>query len=381
MKRSIETAALKDKLEILKAKWLRGMMLGGMMLGGVGTAGGTITFKTTESRKDTLWQAVVAADPTKNKEYLNWMVRELTYANGWNWRSQKRYLEDLLVLQEELKEFDNLKKRNRLRPAHRDILKLDGPRGLYELLEEYRSKEFELNAKEVEKKLFNDKDATLVYDGPEWKIVIPHTVEASMFFGRNTRWCTAAKKNNMFNVYAKDGPLYIILEKKANKRWQLHLESDQLMDAMDDPIEDPENLRYTNQGLYKVIREHIKLTNARIDTIFKRVRTPVVLFSIFDVPLQYIKRLISTGPIKAFKIIDIAAIDEKLLAFGINVAFKRGWYSSKTLIDHNYRVAHLQNSIAAFKEIFTARDPRLLPILEKVGNAALAKLEKQKPEK
>jgi hypothetical protein len=55
---------------------------------------------------------------------------------------------------------------------------------------------------------------------------------ASCFFGRNTRWCTTSrdKNDNMFNAYAKDGPLFVILDKQSNKRWQFHFDLGQSME-------------------------------------------------------------------------------------------------------------------------------------------------------
>ena len=48
--------------------------------------------------------------------------------------------------------------------------------------------------------------------------------EASRFIGINTKWCTAAKKNNLFDIYNKKGPLYIVLLKKENNRYQFHFQ-------------------------------------------------------------------------------------------------------------------------------------------------------------
>ncbi len=81
---------------------------------------------------------------------------------------------------------------------------------------------------------FDNNEATLFHDGDGIKVVIPHTVEASKFFGRGTRWCTAAENNNMFNSY-RSGPLYIIIFRGSADRWQFYMtESDvQMMDADD----------------------------------------------------------------------------------------------------------------------------------------------------
>lgn len=78
---------------------------------------------------------------------------------------------------------------------------------------------------------------TILADTPKMKVVIPRTKEAAIFFGRNTRWCTSAKENNQFSYYNEEGPLYIVLDKASNRRWQLHFHSQQYMDEKDNPIE------------------------------------------------------------------------------------------------------------------------------------------------
>ena len=81
-------------------------------------------------------------------------------------------------------------------------------------------------------------EAVLVHDDADVKIVIPKDMGASCFFGKNTRWCTAArdKNDNLFYDYSSRGPLYIILFKRENKRWQFHFEDCQFMNERDEPL-------------------------------------------------------------------------------------------------------------------------------------------------
>ncbi|RYF20647.1 MAG: hypothetical protein EOO77_07610, partial [Oxalobacteraceae bacterium] len=81
------------------------------------------------------------------------------------------------------------------------------------------------------------KETTVLYNDDQYRIVHPHTERAAVFFGKNTRWCTAAKNSNQFKHYDTDGPLYIILDKKNNRRWQFHFESNQFMDELDRQID------------------------------------------------------------------------------------------------------------------------------------------------
>lgn len=84
--------------------------------------------------------------------------------------------------------------------------------------------------------LIEDGSATLFYNDDDIKIIIPHTQVAACYFGRNTRWCTAANTGNMFESYNRQGRLYIILFKKENVRWQFHFETAQYMDEADRQI-------------------------------------------------------------------------------------------------------------------------------------------------
>ena len=47
-------------------------------------------------------------------------------------------------------------------------------------------------------------ETTVIYDGPEGKVVMPHTQESSIHWGAQTKWCIAAEKShNRFEHYNK----------------------------------------------------------------------------------------------------------------------------------------------------------------------------------
>ena len=80
--------------------------------------------------------------------------------------------------------------------------------------------------------------AKKVYEDEYWTVIIPETMEAAQLYGANTKWCTAAENNNMFNYYNEEGPLYIIISKSTGTKFQFHFQSEQYMDAEDEPISD-----------------------------------------------------------------------------------------------------------------------------------------------
>jgi hypothetical protein len=83
-------------------------------------------------------------------------------------------------------------------------------------------------------------DFTLHGENEHWKVVQPHTKEASCTFGKGTNWCTAAKEFNPFEDYNKDGPLMILLPKKPlyrNEKYQYHdVDDGQFMNKQDMPV-------------------------------------------------------------------------------------------------------------------------------------------------
>jgi hypothetical protein len=81
------------------------------------------------------------------------------------------------------------------------------------------------------KPIYKDRDVTVFH---------PETKAQACYYGRGTRWCTAATKGeNMYDSYNEDGPMYIVIPKKTKyvgEKYQLHFASSQFMDEKDDPI-------------------------------------------------------------------------------------------------------------------------------------------------
>ena len=78
------------------------------------------------------------------------------------------------------------------------------------------------------------------YEDDTWFVVSPLTYQASVYWGDGTEWCTAYKDSDeYYNSYASEGTLYININKKTNKKYQFHFESNSFMDKDDDEIETP----------------------------------------------------------------------------------------------------------------------------------------------
>ena len=79
-------------------------------------------------------------------------------------------------------------------------------------------------------------DLEKVYEDDEWIVYVPHSHTAARRGGEGTRWCTASENDYYYNMYSKQGPLYINIRKSDGAKFQFHFETDQFMDANDDPI-------------------------------------------------------------------------------------------------------------------------------------------------
>jgi hypothetical protein len=165
-------------------------------------------------------------DPSPAKKYVNWMI--VRYLRG-----DIKRLEDIPSrISGALKKYMSLGNKKKLKPEHRDINRISD---IEDIVDEYSDVDV-TSKSEMADKYVSSGEANIVYDDNEYKVIIPKTEEASCYYGRNTRWCTASRNNNMFKHYDVDGPLYIILHKPTNTRWQFHFNSNQYMDERDEPI-------------------------------------------------------------------------------------------------------------------------------------------------
>lgn len=173
--------------------------------------------------------ACVEHDPSPNGDFWMWIMN--TYIKG----GIKRF-EDLYKVTEPLMIFMKFRKQIGIT----DINRIKSYDELRKVTEPYKDQETASQQKKgANEKFYSEKQATLLLDNDKWRVVIPHTKEASCHFGQNTEWCTAARESsNYFDDYNKTGDLYIILKKGVSEqaRWQFHWEEMQFMDENDHEI-------------------------------------------------------------------------------------------------------------------------------------------------
>lgn len=230
-------------------------------------------FTTPEYAENTIKHIVYEVDPTKGlysdwivKNYLNLSMREKTY-----------FEEDSYKIKEDLEKYHKYKKyfKSIGKPEFSDLNRIKASQQennngflvlsrVITLLNDY------IEASE-EKDLFKkaEKDAEKVYDSENYLILIPKTKEASCAYGRGTRWCTASTGSyNYFDQYNKEGPLYIVIDKQSNQKYQFHFQSSQFMDSEDSPIEDLSNFFDSHKEIEPIML-NLSLQNENSDFVIQ----------------------------------------------------------------------------------------------------------------
>lgn len=199
-----------------------------------------------------------------------------------NWYQQGDYsLEDAGKITASLTKFEKVRKKLEKKDLNQYKTSAELDQAIAPFGEEDEKSNKQLN-RELVAKMFKDKEAKLFFEGGGVKIIIPNTEEASCYFGKGTRWCTAAEKNNMFSYYSKRGaPLYVIICDNGDK-YQFHFKTEQFMNAEDRQIKVPE-LCEKYPILYKAFEDEAekwgiialidpaKLTDEKLVKIFLKV--------------------------------------------------------------------------------------------------------------
>ncbi len=181
-----------------------------------------------------LFKIIVNLDPTYNQEkdimgqYTKWLLNKKNLPIIKQMKG-----EDYYKVTEDLRKFDKLKKTKKIKGDAADINKYD-INTLADFMFGFGEDDVVSNT-EKEKNIKQDVEK---YSVGEWDIIVPKTEEASCYYGKGTRWCTAADYDNMFNTYNNDGKLWIIINKKdPSNKYQFHFESGQYMNPLDREID------------------------------------------------------------------------------------------------------------------------------------------------
>lgn len=173
---------------------------------------------------DELLAKIEEADPTPNKQYVPWLAK--MYAEG----SYGTNMEDLLsTTRDALVKFHALKNRKKIPAPRNDIMRYANMADFLDVMDEYEDPDEATREKDRG-------SAQEVFRNDQVRIIVPMDEAAACYYGQGTRWCTAAKNNNMFGHYAIDGDLYILLPVRPQyqgEKYQIHIPSAQFMDEGD----------------------------------------------------------------------------------------------------------------------------------------------------
>jgi hypothetical protein len=175
-----------------------------------------------------IFDVIVHSDPNPQKKNTQWLLNMCLLP------MLPLKLEDLDKAKHYLTLFE--KNKPSLPVEYRNIMAFKTVNDLWEVVKDLKPMTKREMDRDYEKNMLGQ--TRLVMNTPEYRILIPLTKEASCHFGTNTQWCTAAtSSHNYFDSYNSEGPLYNILEKKTNTRWQYHMASGQFMDEEDREID------------------------------------------------------------------------------------------------------------------------------------------------
>ena len=213
-----------------------------------------------------IFNKIVSSDPTWREDKPNkmgkfgkWLLKL--------WVNRKLMLEDLYKATEYLSYF--VKYNNRIEV--KDINKYHSLPELYNIVKVFMDNPEIATSNSDEVRRIKE-GADKVFENGEWLVIVPHTKEASCYYGKGTQWCTAAEQShNMFDHYNSQGNLYINIRKSDGEKFQFHFESGSFMDATDTPIESP---IYDTIGFGYSILDYYK-ENLSSDNFNKLVETKI----------------------------------------------------------------------------------------------------------
>lgn len=180
---------------------------------------------------------IVKADPTYSPDVPDKMGK---YGKWLLSLYQKATLltEDLYKAHSYLDCFNRFRRRL---TGSKDINQIKSLPDLYDLIKEYLNlpEEF-VNETTNEEQRIKENEARRLFEDKDWLVIQPLTEQAAIIYGRGTQWCTSATRSyNYFERYNSQGPLFILISKKNNRKYQLHFESQTYCDETDRSIPEP----------------------------------------------------------------------------------------------------------------------------------------------
>jgi len=202
---------------------------------------------------------MIAADPTNNKQFVQWMLKVFTnmIKHGDDHDAMRFACEDLPMAKEYLEIFEANKRKqtfvkfcksnfnlNHIQD-YTNINQYNSLTELFDSVDPYIERDVS-GLKSAMQRFVNMGDAEIMFKDRDYMVYIPKTVHAACVFHKFTNWCTAVPNNGMFKSYTKDNPrpkkkpsvIYDIIptavfEGTSEELYQLHFETGQFMNRRD----------------------------------------------------------------------------------------------------------------------------------------------------
>jgi len=165
-------------------------------------------------------------DPSGNNKYLEWMTKQIfdnqiSMFDAKMYNTVAEYHKNLnRITPDFLNNLKSLENVGLSYAADEDKI-LEKPKDINSF-SDIQSLDFfnevlrEFKTKGETKKLDDEaKKAIKLYQSPYVEVVVPLSMEASCRYGAGTKWCTAARSENAFSHYSKNGVLIYVLPKKT----------------------------------------------------------------------------------------------------------------------------------------------------------------------
>lgn len=137
----------------------------------------------------------------------------------------------------ELKEYLSLYSRYSSKIVKKNIEQIKSIQELKSIVQPFIENPNQATSKSQEIKNIKINDAIKVYEDSDWVVIIPATIDAAIFYGKNTKWCTSSvKAANKFDTYNDLGNLYIFINKKNNKKYQYFFTGHELKDETNSDV-------------------------------------------------------------------------------------------------------------------------------------------------
>jgi len=148
------------------------------------------------------YDRILSWDPTEQKRYSDWLAKQFIAGI------------DPVELEYGIKDFHRGVEKNLVRNKDINTYSIEEFNRVLGKIEGVKTR------REAEEEI--KKEADKVWENDEYLVVAPKTKEASIYYGKGTKWCTSATKSrNYFDEYRyrEYVKLYYIISKKSQEKW------------------------------------------------------------------------------------------------------------------------------------------------------------------